>query len=400
MRIARAGFLFSGGLWGLGLLAGSSALAAPRNLAHQLERIREQVATVERELVRGTEQQRQARVQVRRFKQLIELRKKQKVLGKQRVEELGRTLGELEVRRAVLQERIQIQRTAVRQFLQALDASRNANSADRLGFALPEQERLEAPRRALLARLANKGLSELETLRIDVTDANQLERKIQEERQILANLSQELQEEESVLALNQQIQMDWLKRTHSDRVERLRDYHKLKDAELQVEKLITAFSARKELERAVDQEKQTEKAMRPGVFAGLKGKLPLPVATAAKLVAPFGKSFDPRSKLTVFRKGIELAVEKSEPVRAVSIGKIAYIGELGDLGQIAIVDHGEHYFSLVGRLSQVSRKVGDSVKAGDLIGLASARGDSLYFEIRSGNVPVNPLQWFSNSFSF
>jgi septal ring factor EnvC (AmiA/AmiB activator) len=63
---------------------------------------------------------------------------------------------------------------------------------------------------------------------------------------------------------------------------------------------------------------------------------------------------------------------------------------------VTIIDHGDHFYSLVAHLGDLRRKVGESVQAGDVIGLTDAQGTPVYFEIRARNVAVNPLQWVSN----
>jgi septal ring factor EnvC (AmiA/AmiB activator) len=115
------------------------------------------------------------------------------------------------------------------------------------------------------------------------------------------------------------------------------------------------------------------------------------------VVSEFGRVFDSKSKLYVFKKGIDIASgRKKMPVRAVSAGKVAFAGELPDYGRVAIIDHGEHFYSLCAHLGTVTRKAGDAVAAGDFIGATDDSGAPVYFEIRSRNVAVNPLQWLSN----
>jgi septal ring factor EnvC (AmiA/AmiB activator) len=116
------------------------------------------------------------------------------------------------------------------------------------------------------------------------------------------------------------------------------------------------------------------------------------------VISSFGRSFDPKSRLYIFKKGIEIASAKSAGVRAVSAGKLAYSGELPEYGRVAIVDHGEHFYSICAHLGELKKKAGESVAAGDLIGLTDESGTPVYFEIRARNVAVNPLQWISNEF--
>ena len=180
-----------------------------------------------------------------------------------------------------------------------------------------------------------------------------------------------------------------------ERLAQLENYHRLKKAEVQVETMIGQFNARRELEHTMDTERTASKAMMQGVFAKLKGPLGLPVE--GRIVSSFGRSFDPVSKLYVFKKGIDISTSgKDAPVHAVYSGKIAYSGELPSYGRVVIVDHGEHFYSLCAHLGQLDRKLGDMVAVGDRIGSTDDKGTPVYFEIRSRNIAVNPLQWISN----
>jgi septal ring factor EnvC (AmiA/AmiB activator) len=117
-----------------------------------------------------------------------------------------------------------------------------------------------------------------------------------------------------------------------------------------------------------------------------------------KVLTSFGRAFDPRSKLYIFKKGIDIQSSSGQPVLAIFPGKIAYSGELPEYGRVTIVDHGNHFYSLCAHLGELSKKAGETVAAGDAIGLTDETG-VVYFEIRARNVPVNPLQWVADSFS-
>ena len=378
---------------------GASRKARPSaetlRLAEQLQTIRKRVVYLEQNLLDGMKSEKAAQSNVKKIKLLLELQKQEKSLGSQRLAELQRTIDELESRRGVLHEKIKIQEGRIRRSLVAIENSIQAMEQVSKGIHLPEQEKVEAPRRKLLANLVDFGVKEIEALRVDVADDEKLQTKIEEERHELVYLFQDLKEQESVLELNQELQVDLLKKNRNDHLAQLESYRKLKTAETQVESLIGDFNARKELERATEAEKQAAKTISHSLFLAMKGKLKIPL-DHGKIISSFGRAYDPKSKLFVFKKGIDIAAGRQEEVRAIGAGKIAYSGELPDYGRVTIVDHGEHFYSLCAHLGAVARKTGDAVAAGDVIGSTDDSGTPVYFEIRSRNVAVNPLQWISN----
>ncbi len=371
-----------------------AAVSAPmprkKTLIQRLSAIRSRVISTEAELIDALKTQKQARDNIRKIQVLMRLQKEETELGQKRIQELEDTVGELEARRGVLRERILVQQRSMRRSLADILGSMNEQPRTN---RLAEREPVEAPRRKVLSHLVNRGIRELEALRIDLADADTLEARISEEREQLAYLFQNMKEQESVLELNRQLQSDLIQKKHAERLAQLEAYRKLKSAEGQVETLISQFNARIELERVEQSERAVSRAMRSG-FARLKGGLPMPVA--GSIVSAFGRTFDPKSRLHVFKKGIEIAAGKKLPVLAIAPGKTAFSGELPGYGRVTIVDHGDHFYSLCANLGELARKTGDSVAAGDPIGLTDESGTPVYFEIRSRNVAVNPLQWISN----
>jgi septal ring factor EnvC (AmiA/AmiB activator) len=117
------------------------------------------------------------------------------------------------------------------------------------------------------------------------------------------------------------------------------------------------------------------------------------------VVSGFGRQFDPKSNLWVFKKGLEVMPARDGPVSAVYPGRVVFAGELFSYGNVVILDHGKNFYSLAARLSRIDLRVGDLVAEGDPIGQVVKSGETLYFEIRSGNVAVNPLKWVGSSIS-
>jgi len=86
-------------------------------------------------------------------------------------------------------------------------------------------------------------------------------------------------------------------------------------------------------------------------------------------------------------------------IRAVLPGKVLYADWFKGFGNIVIIDHGDHVFTVSGYCSQLLKKAGDEVAQGDAIGLVGSagalKGPSLYFEIRHQGKAQNPMDWIS-----
>ncbi len=377
----------------LGYTAETAKLSQTTSLADELAGIQSQISILEQGLLSEENSRVQAKGQIKKIRKLLILQKKERDLGKKRLIELQKTVVALEARQKALYEKIDFQERGVRRYLTTIQKSYQEPVTEPFHFL--DHERLEAPRRKVLGNRVDLGLQELEILRADLFDAHQLEIKIQEEKQQLAYLFQTLKEQESVLELNRQLQVDVLRKKQNEKMTQLKNYRKLKNAEAQVEALIKDFSARVELERSVEMEKGVSQAMIQSPFFKLKGHLCLPVV-GGKILSAFGKSYDPLSGLTIFKKGIDVLAAGKEKVKAISVGKIAYSGEMPHYGKVVIIDHGDHFYSLYAHLGRTLKKTNEPVLKGEGIGLTSDSGTPLYFEIRARNVAVNPLQWVLN----
>lgn len=129
-------------------------------------------------------------------------------------------------------------------------------------------------------------------------------------------------------------------------------------------------------------------------FAALKGKLPWPVN--GRIAIPYGSHKDPRLNTPVFRNGIYINAEDAA-VKAVYSGKIVFADWFKGYGNLLIVNHGEGHHTLYANLSEIFLKVGDIIKASEVIGRVGASGmldaPALYFEVRYKGKPLDPAQW-------
>jgi septal ring factor EnvC (AmiA/AmiB activator) len=101
----------------------------------------------------------------------------------------------------------------------------------------------------------------------------------------------------------------------------------------------------------------------------------------------------------VQRKGIEIRAEEGSAIRAVMAGTVVYADWLKGYGQVLILDHLNGFFSLYAHASKLLVKVGEHVPSGQVIGETGDTGltgeNTLYFELREGADPVDPLVWLA-----
>jgi cell division protein FtsX/septal ring factor EnvC (AmiA/AmiB activator) len=126
-----------------------------------------------------------------------------------------------------------------------------------------------------------------------------------------------------------------------------------------------------------------------------KGLLIFPVK--GRIVNLYGPYRHPRLNVPAFRNGIDIAAERGEPVKAVHGGTILYSSWFKGYGNVVIIDHGDHFYSVYAHLEDVFKSVDNRVEAGDVIATAGDSGAmgaaGLYFELRHYDRPMDPLGW-------
>jgi septal ring factor EnvC (AmiA/AmiB activator) len=146
-------------------------------------------------------------------------------------------------------------------------------------------------------------------------------------------------------------------------------------------------------------------------FTARKGALELPV-TGRVL-----RGFQEADAAGVRRPGLILATLPYSLVTAPMPATIRYVGPLLDYGMVIILEPDDDILMVVAGLDQAYGVVGQVIAQGDAIGLMAGqragkdnraefvtsrvdlggaeRSETLYIEIRSGETPVDPADWFA-----
>ena len=225
-----------------------------------------------------------------------------------------------------------------------------------------------------------------------------------QDKQVLDILDMQMRQVESELSrLKENVaKVEALKKVKNSRMALLEKYIEekiflLMKTHREKEFYAKAVKELKEATRALSEtmmhlETKEKERMLPESFAKMKGKLPLPVK--GKILRDMKQfEFNP----FMHRKGIYITGSPGEAVRSVFPGRIDYSGWFKGYGQLLIIDHGYHYFTVFAHLEEIIKEKGEAVSGGEVIGVIGDPGwqvgPGVYFEIRKGGNHLDPRRW-------
>lgn len=147
-----------------------------------------------------------------------------------------------------------------------------------------------------------------------------------------------------------------------------------------------------------------QKLLIPSVIAPPPATAPAEAASPAvasrfawPVAGPVRRGFAARASSANYHEGLDIRVAAGTAVRASAAGKVLFAGEEPrQFGKLVVVEHEGGWQSAYAFLSRITVKEGDSVRAGERVGLSGqtglARGPELHFELRRNNRPVDPAQ--------
>jgi len=139
-------------------------------------------------------------------------------------------------------------------------------------------------------------------------------------------------------------------------------------------------------------------------FATAKGFLDFPVARGVNVI-----NYGDGDGFGGISDGVSVVTNAEAPVRSPADGWVLYTGNYLNYGQIVILDAGQDYTILLAGMARVDVKPGQFVIMGKTIGTmgsrtigrtvatsAGAQRPTLYIEMRSKNVPIDPTGWWAS----
>ena len=125
-------------------------------------------------------------------------------------------------------------------------------------------------------------------------------------------------------------------------------------------------------------------------FVKAKGKLSMPAR--GPIVAAYGQE----TAKGVSAKGISIKTRSEAQVVSPFDGTVIFAGPFRGYGNIIIIEHGEHYMSLLAGLNSIDCEVGQMLLAGEPIGQMPKSAEAkLYVELRKDSRPIDPEAWFA-----
>ena len=241
-----------------------------------------------------------------------------------------------------------------------------------------------------LSAVSERDYALMGTFRTDMAQMEQAERQREEARVGMVSYKQSTE--------NQLAEMQSVKK--EKKVYLAKITHQKESYEHALQELERSASRIDSLLRDMEQRRRAA-AARPPTGAllprGVKGTLPWPAD--GSIVSYFGRQKHPTFNTYVQRRGIEIKTVEGSAIHAVMPGSVVYADWLKGYGLVIILDHANGFFSLYAHASKILASVGSQVGAGQAIGETGDTGmtgeDTLYFELRQGAEPLDPLQWLA-----
>lgn len=226
------------------------------------------------------------------------------------------------------------------------------------------------------------------------------EEKLREQQRNLRSYQSRLEEKKKDLTRLEEQHLFLIEEIRQRREKLEEEYREIEKSSVRITAIIEELENQKNEEDAPAPRPVNPEDIRRAEQKRAEGRRSLrmiwPVGDSDKVIKTFGHQ---RSAMntTFDSKGIGIAADQGDPVKASAAGRIMYRGELRGYGRIVIVDHGYGVNSLYAHLEDVLVRVNQEVQSGQEIAtIGPALGDegtNLHFEVRVEGEPNNPMNW-------
>ncbi len=379
---------------GLSLTVSAGYGAGPSSIENEmtqerkrLEQLQKKIAESKEKATKAEQQHGSVRKNIEQLDQRLYRTKKERNRIDAEIREKDQELAKLSTNISDLESNVQTHREAVTARLRLLyidgrsgylktlfTAETFADAANRMDYISWIAQREHA-----LVRQFQEDLTNLQLLKDQRAQARETLLALQGETQSTIKEISGLKRKKRTVLVSLSKEKDTHERTVED----------LKRSAEQVDSLLKALDQRFQLAQS-----QLRKA--PGKLPSL-GSFLWPVK--GKVVSFFGRQKHPTFDTYVTKKGIEIQAREGSPIHSVSAGNVVYADWLKGYGLVVIVDHTNGFYSLYAHASKLLVAEGNAVTMGQMIGHTGETGvtedDVLYFELRKGTTPIDPLKWLA-----
>ena len=183
-----------------------------------------------------------------------------------------------------------------------------------------------------------------------------------------------------------------------------KDKETAKDEVEDVSSILKAKEKKEEQKQVAKEEpKVQETASKPSALT-FKGELAWPAAEEDKVIMNYSmdqtvyfKSLDQYR----YNPAVIIGAKVNDKVTSAAAGSVLDVSNNEVTGCTVTVNLGDGYKAIYGQLKEVSKKAGDYVAPGEVIGYISEptkyyseEGSNLYFELQKDDQPVDPMGYF------
>jgi septal ring factor EnvC (AmiA/AmiB activator) len=245
-----------------------------------------------------------------------------------------------------------------------------------------------------LTYLARMRAEQIRSLRASIRQLDDLEAETKQQSEALAAVQTEQQAQREKIEHEKQTRRDVLQKVARQIESQRHEISKLKRDEQRLARLVEQISQMIARSRAETprNDRLPDSSTDGSAFAELKGKLSLPVRGELK-----GRFGNPRADGGLSWKGVFIASQPNQEVRAIAAGRVVFADWLRGFGNLLIIDHGGGYMSLYGNNESLFKQVGQATRGGETIAAVGNSGGNtdygLYFEMRHQGKAFDPLSW-------